>query len=41
MFPKENLYQILEIEVNSSLKDIKNAFKRQIRKFHPDKHVST
>lgn len=32
-----NLYKILEIEENSSICEIKKAYKKLILKYHPDK----
>lgn len=34
----KNLYEILEININSSKKDIKKAYKKLILKYHPDKN---
>ena len=36
--PKEDYYELLGVQPNASASAIKKAYRREVRKYHPDKH---
>tara|TARA_B100000674_G_C37737702_1_gene867405 strand:+ start:195 stop:635 length:441 start_codon:yes stop_codon:yes gene_type:complete len=38
MPPKEDYYELLGVQPNASASAIKKAYRREVRKYHPDKH---